>query len=82
MTLNQPTYQALPYAYIVAGLFSAALVDSSLRFLPAFLLVAAGVLVLGWRRSARLKYERATSSRLRNGQKHKAPTHAGPIQIG
>ena len=54
MNTPQPVYDALPYSYIGAGVCTIVLMESGLRLLPAFLLIAAGLLVLAWRRSARL----------------------------
>lgn len=69
MNTPQPVYDALPYAYIGAGVGSIVLMESGLRMLPALLLIAAGLLVLGWRHSARLKTQRAENAeriKLRN----------------
>lgn len=62
MNSPQPVYDALPYSYIGAGVCSIVLMESGLRLLPAFLLIAAGLLVLAWRRSARLNVERVEAA--------------------
>ncbi len=71
--LNKTVYDALPYALLGAGLLSLISLDSRLRFLPALLLVSAGLLILAWRREA-LKtkklnpvHRRAKAGNLRGG---------------
>jgi membrane protein implicated in regulation of membrane protease activity len=56
--INPTLYEALPYAYIGAGAINAVLLDSPLKYLPAFLLIGAGLLILAWRRSARARTRR------------------------
>lgn len=67
MFVNQATYDLLPYAYISAGLLNGMLMDTDLRFMPTLLLVSAGFLVMAWRRSARLRMQKAVNSRLPHG---------------
>lgn len=55
MVLNKLTYDALPYGYIAAGVMNAMLLDSGLKYLPVIVLIAAGLLVLAFRRSARVR---------------------------
>lgn len=62
MNTNQTVYDALPYSYIAAGVSSMALMESGLRLLPAFLLITAGLLVLAWRRGARLNADKAVAA--------------------
>lgn len=56
--INPTLYEALPYAYIGAGALNAVLLESPLKYLPAFLLITAGLLILAWRRSARARTAR------------------------
>ena len=56
--MNSTLYEALPYAYIGAGALNALLLDSPLKFLPAVLLIGAGLLILSWRHSARSRAAR------------------------
>jgi hypothetical protein len=56
--MNSTMYEALPYAYIGAGALNALLLDSPLKFLPAMLLIGAGLLIIAWRYSARSRAAR------------------------
>lgn len=56
--MNSTIYEALPYAYIGAGALNALLLDSPLKFLPAILLIGAGLMIIAWRYSARSRAAR------------------------
>ena len=49
----EPLYRALPFLYIVAGVLASIYLDSVTATISGMLLVTAGLLVLGWRFSAR-----------------------------
>lgn len=66
--LNTTTYEALPFAYIGAGLLNAALLDSPMKFLPVILLIGAGIMVLIWRRSARTRVHHQKTTRNMHGR--------------
>ena len=71
--LNKATYDALPYAYIGAGLLNALLLQSPVKFLPALLLLGAGLLVLGWRRSARMRARQQSARKAQDRHAHLTP---------
>jgi hypothetical protein len=64
--MNSTMYEALPYAYIGAGLLNAALLESELKYLPVILLIGAGLLVMSWRHSARSGSRTANRTHRRN----------------
>lgn len=51
--LNKALYELLPFIYLVTGALIGTLLESPVRYLPALLLIAAGSMVLNWRRKAR-----------------------------
>jgi hypothetical protein len=68
--MNDTLYEALPYAYIGAGLLNGVLLDSELKYLPAILLISAGLLVMTWRiraRTPKAKAHSTTQARTRSG---------------
>ena len=71
--LNKATYDALPYAYIGAGFLNAVLLQSPVKFLPALILVIAGLLVLGWRRSARMRTRQTSTRKAQQRHAHLTP---------
>jgi len=56
--LSKTAYEALPFAYIAGGVLCVSLLESPLKLLPGISLVAAGFLVLLWRRAARAHQRR------------------------
>lgn len=55
--LPDTIYRSLPYIYIVVGVFCATLVESSLVYFAAGLLVVAGLIVLWMRHAGGAKYD-------------------------
>lgn len=51
--LNKALYELLPFIYLVTGALIGTLLESPVRYLPALLFIAAGSMVLSWRRKAR-----------------------------
>jgi hypothetical protein len=64
MDFEKIYYESLPLAYIGAGAMTLMLMDSRLKMLPALLLIASGLLVMAWRKSARSKAQ-SVKKRLR-----------------
>lgn len=59
MVLSKKTYDALPYAYIGMAILNVLLLDSRIKYLPAIILLFAGLLILSWRKSESRRAERA-----------------------
>lgn len=58
MVLSKKTYDALPYLYIGMAFLIMFFMDSRLKYLPALVLLFAGLLILAWRKSARRRAEK------------------------
>lgn len=65
--LSRPIYEAMPKLYIGAGILNIVVLDSPLKYLSAGLLIAAGALVMLWRRQARSKAPGRASATQRAG---------------
>ena len=59
MVLNKKTYDALPYAYMGLAVLSLLFLDSRIKYVPATVLLCAGLLILAWRNSERRRLERS-----------------------
>ncbi len=76
--LPEPLYRVLPILYIVAGVLAFIYLESVAASVSGMLLVTAGLLVLGWRFSARgRRREQARRHRGRYGSRAKGDSQRG-----
>ncbi|HVT35084.1 MAG TPA: hypothetical protein VHE37_05855 [Nevskiaceae bacterium] len=71
--LSKTAYDVLPYAYFGAAVLDVALLHSPLKYVPAVLLVLAGVMVISWRKAAREKQRRRTAQKAASRHAHLTP---------
>jgi len=62
--LPRKLYELLPYIYILTGIVSSSLIDSTIVLISSILLIATGIFVLHMRRS----YRKSFNSKLRDDQ--------------